>query len=162
MTVKRIQNDELYHHGVKGQKWGVRRYQNPDGSLTPEGIQRYGNVKKFNKVRNKQIYSFKKDLNNRNGLSVNLYNRASDKFNKQIHELNKRHENDDDYGENFSSKSGQKYVKEVNKLWQDCYDKSLKEMANKYELVGEDYLKENNIMAKDFWSYGMYEGYIKK
>ena len=32
--------DELYHYGKKGQKWGVRRYQNPDGSLTPEGIKR--------------------------------------------------------------------------------------------------------------------------
>ena len=27
-------NDYIYHHGVKGQKWGIRRYQNPDGSLT--------------------------------------------------------------------------------------------------------------------------------
>lgn len=34
--------DELYHHGIKGQKWGVRRYQNEDGSLTPEGMKRYG------------------------------------------------------------------------------------------------------------------------
>lgn len=35
-------NNELKHYGVKGQKWGVRRYQNNDGSLTPEGRRRYG------------------------------------------------------------------------------------------------------------------------
>ena len=34
-------NDKLYHHGIKGQRWGVRRYQNKDGSLTPEGLARY-------------------------------------------------------------------------------------------------------------------------
>ena len=32
----------LAHHGVKGQKWGVRRYQNEDGSLTAEGRKKYG------------------------------------------------------------------------------------------------------------------------
>lgn len=34
--------NELYHHGILGQKWGIRRYQNEDGSLTPEGRKRYG------------------------------------------------------------------------------------------------------------------------
>jgi hypothetical protein len=34
--------NELYHHGILGQKWGVRRYQNEDGSYTPAGRKRYG------------------------------------------------------------------------------------------------------------------------
>ena len=33
---------ELRHHGIKGQKWGVRRFQNKDGSLTADGKKRYG------------------------------------------------------------------------------------------------------------------------
>ena len=37
-------NDELQHHGIKGQKWGIRRFQNKDGSLTPRGRQRYEKV----------------------------------------------------------------------------------------------------------------------
>lgn len=35
-----MQSDELFHHGIKGQKWGVRRFQNPDGTLTPAGRKR--------------------------------------------------------------------------------------------------------------------------
>lgn len=32
---------ELYHHGIKGQKWGIRRFRNEDGSLTSAGRSRY-------------------------------------------------------------------------------------------------------------------------
>ena len=39
---------ELYHHGIKGQKWGIRRYQNKDGSLTDAGKNR-----KYNKINMK-------------------------------------------------------------------------------------------------------------
>lgn len=50
---------ELYHYGVKGQKWGVRRYQNKDGSLTPAG-------KKMRKKLEKQIWNSKGNFENRN------------------------------------------------------------------------------------------------
>lgn len=37
-----MNSEELKHYGIKGQKWGRRRYQNSDGSLTSAGKQRYG------------------------------------------------------------------------------------------------------------------------
>lgn len=47
--------NELYHHGIKGQKWGVRRYQNTNGRLTNAGKKRYSdgndNSKKSSKSK---------------------------------------------------------------------------------------------------------------
>lgn len=36
-----MSGSELLHYGVKGMRWGVRRYQNPDGSLTNKGKKRH-------------------------------------------------------------------------------------------------------------------------
>lgn len=51
MANEYIFTDELYHHGIKGQRWGVRRYRNKDGTLTSDGKKRYNENQKSNKKR---------------------------------------------------------------------------------------------------------------
>lgn len=51
-----IHTDEMYHHGIRGQKWGIRRYQNKDGSLTPAGRKRAAKLEKeYNKITGKKL-----------------------------------------------------------------------------------------------------------
>ena len=53
-----MSNAELYHHGVKGQRWGIRRYQNKDGSLTTLGRKRASKLEsQYEKVTGKKIGS---------------------------------------------------------------------------------------------------------
>ena len=52
-----VSEDYLCHYGVKGMKWGIRRYQNPDGSLTPEAKKR---AKKEYKEDNKKLLNLEK------------------------------------------------------------------------------------------------------
>lgn len=72
-----VRSDEyLAHHGIKGQKWGLRRYQNADGSLTAEGRKHYGaaeggsrsmsrrfnkEMKKLNKLRDRSDVDLQKE-----------------------------------------------------------------------------------------------------
>lgn len=61
--VYKYYGDSLYHHGVKGQKWGVRRFQNEDGSLTAAGREHYG-------------YGAKAEYKNRIGIAKANYKKA--------------------------------------------------------------------------------------
>lgn len=93
--------DYLCHHGVKGQKWGVRRYQNKDGSLTPAGKKRYVDddgeltsagkkqIKKLNKLDEKD----NKDRRNLDLAARNIENFGSgtDAASKFIAKVNNKH-----------------------------------------------------------------------
>lgn len=60
-----VSQAELYHHGIKGQKWGIRRFQNKDGSLTPAGQKRYGDLSPAERKKSEQ-----EEKTRNNGLNV--------------------------------------------------------------------------------------------
>lgn len=53
--------EELYHHGIKGQRWGVRRYQNEDGSLTSEGKRHYSGEVMEQVVDGRRLFASKEE-----------------------------------------------------------------------------------------------------
>ena len=55
-----MQSEELAHHGIRGMKWGVRRFQNKDGSLTAAGKKRYG--KKVSEMSDEELSQVLKRL----------------------------------------------------------------------------------------------------
>ena len=74
-----ILNDELYHHGIRGQKWGVRRFQNADGSLKPAGKKRYDDGEESKSSESKKSKSSSKSDKKRDALNHPIKN-AKEKF----------------------------------------------------------------------------------
>ena len=87
--------NEFYHHGIKGQKWGVRRFQNPDGTLTAAGRKRYGSQDNFD-ARNLEKKG-KKNLSN-----------------DELRKINERKRLEAEYDSyNRKKKDGEDYVKKM-------------------------------------------------
>ena len=73
--------DELYHHGVLGMKWGVRRYQNKDGTLTEAGKKRQAKLeKKYYKLTKNDI---RKTRDNYKSVSEMSDNELREKINRK-------------------------------------------------------------------------------
>lgn len=131
-----ISEDELYHHGVKGMKWGVRKYQNPDGSLTNAGKKKQA---KAAKQYQKEMIKYQRE-SNRRAASINLkaYNKTADEYNNgKIAEFNRTHDKKSKtYFDDYTKQFKRDYHRNFDKL-------KLREMEN-----NKHYQKAQKLVAK--------------
>lgn len=122
-------NAVLSHHGIKGQKWGVRRWQTSDGSLTSEGKKRYNSGNFVQNRRAGSIRKLDKQLNR-------LDNKLSKKKTKYRNALQKE------------NSARVKYEKLNSK--QNNIDKKLNRAQNGVgaKLIGQDKYKVNKLQKQ--------------
>lgn len=139
---------ELYHYGVKGQKWGIRRFQDARGRLTDEGKRRYGSKsRKYGKMAYKNAQKaasvkkmFTKMKKQSDKRMERQYRKANDEKYKKEKEMNKRITNvidalDKEYKESLGIASKYASPRVQRKILNTKLDavKLEKRMARKYD-----------------------------
>ena len=123
-TCVRTGDDELKHHGIKGQKWGVRRFQNKDGSLTPAGKKRYDeDGERETKINKKELAKTAAVATAGVATGAMVY-KNRDSLIKGAKALGKKMSESDSNNENTDNKKEKDRYKEVTKQL-DAADKSL-------------------------------------
>lgn len=143
MSIIKNYNKELYHYGVKGMKWGVRRYQNPDGSLTDKG------KKKISKKYKKAAVAATEDMaRNATSLWVKSYNKSADEMNNGgIDKFNaSQHKK---YGENYARRAG--YEQDYAKYFDKVMTKNMAQVKYEFVTNNSNYKKSKALLDK----YGM-------
>ena len=118
-----IPNGDLYHWGIKGQKWGIRRYQTKDGSLTPAGKKRYDKDMAKIKAETKKLKAQQrtdKKLSKLEEAKKNLQTLKDNKKNKEAaEEVAKKVEDDNTKRERILREPNAKEVLENRHLFSD-------------------------------------------
>lgn len=131
------QND-LYHHGILGQKWGVRRYQNKDGSLTSAGKKHVDRLKnEYTELTGKQMRRKTSSSGKDSGEGKPNHDvkkmPTSEMTDKQLQDAVNRLRNQEEYNRRMNPKSkGQKFVEDLVDVGLDVAKETAKKAGKAY------------------------------
>lgn len=136
--------DHLAHHGIKGQKWGVRRFQNEDGSLTPEGQARYKQYAKEAMDKSYDAYYTPRQWYGRPNYEIVDYDTAvkTKKYKDLMEFVDKQTKSYKDVAISLSNQSlATKNKKEKQRLWSES-SRANNEYWDEYFTVAEQYIQK--------------------